>query len=92
MTDTTHYGQAVATAWDRLHPLLTRRSAWADHPGELPIIEGTVIRLRVDHLRGDRHPRPIWLWWSATDATAGDVDRLWQAFLRRFDLEPIPLV
>ncbi|MFD9196442.1 transposase, partial [Streptomyces phaeochromogenes] len=88
VTDTTHYGKAVATAWDRLHPLLVRRSAWADHPeGELPVIEGTVIRLQVDHLRGDRSPRPVWLWWSATAATAGDVDRLWQAFLRRFDLE-----
>lgn len=88
VTDTSHYGKAVATAWDRLHPLLVRRSAWADHPeGELPVIEGTVIRLQVDHLRGDRGPRPIWLWWSATAATAGDVDRLWQAFLRRFDLE-----
>ncbi|MEU9663865.1 NF041680 family putative transposase [Streptomyces chartreusis] len=88
VTDTTHYGKAVATAWDRLHPLLVRRSAWADHPeGELPVIEGTVIRLQVDHLRGDRNPTPIWLWWSATAATAGDVDRLWQAFLRRFDLE-----
>ncbi|MFJ4783492.1 NF041680 family putative transposase [Streptomyces sp. NPDC088794] len=87
-TDTTHYGKAVATAWDRLHPLLVRRSAWADHPeGQLPVIEGTVIRLQVDHLRGDRSPRPIWLWWSANTATAGDVDRLWQAFLRRFDLE-----
>lgn len=54
VTDTTHYGKAVATAWDRLHPLLVRRSAWADHPeGELPVIEGTVIRLHVDHLRGD---------------------------------------
>jgi hypothetical protein len=40
VTDTTHYGKAVATAWDRLHPLLVRRSAWADHPeGELPVIE-----------------------------------------------------
>lgn len=29
----------------------------------------------------------MWLWWSLTGATAGDVDRLWQAFLRRFDLE-----
>ncbi|MFE7840812.1 transposase [Streptomyces sp. NPDC057474] len=28
-SDTTHYGKAVATAWDRLHPLLVRRSAWA---------------------------------------------------------------
>ncbi|MFC9534505.1 NF041680 family putative transposase [Streptomyces sp. NPDC056975] len=88
VTDTTHYGKAVATAWDRLHPLLVRRSAWADHPeGELPVIEGTVIRLQVDHLRGDRNPKPVWLWWSGTAATAGDVDRLWQAFLRRFDLE-----
>jgi hypothetical protein len=88
VTDTTRYGQAVATAWNRPHPLLTRRSAWADHPaGELPIIEGTAIRLQVDHLRGDRAPWPIWLWRSAIDATAEDVDRLWQAFLRRFDLE-----
>lgn len=30
-------------------PLLVRRSAWADYPeGELPVIEGTVIRLQVD--------------------------------------------
>lgn len=88
VTDTTHYGKVVATAWDRLHPLLVRRSAWANHPeGDLPVIEGAVIRLQVDHLRGDRSPRPVWLWWSTTAATAGDVDRLWQAFLRRFDLE-----
>lgn len=88
VSDTAHYGKAVASAWDRLHPLLVRRSAWAGHPeGELPVIEGTVIRLQVDHLRGDRSPRPVWLWWSGTAATAIDVDRLWRAFLRRFDLE-----
>jgi hypothetical protein len=29
----------------------------------------------------------VWLWWSGTDATAADVDRLWRSFLRRFDLE-----
>lgn len=62
VTDTTHYGSAVATAWDRLHALLVRRSVWAEHPkGELPVIEGTVIRLQVDHLRGDRNPKPLWL-------------------------------
>ncbi|MFE4690656.1 NF041680 family putative transposase [Streptomyces sp. NPDC056749] len=88
VTATTDYGKAVAAAWDRLHPLLVRGSAWAEHPeGDLPVIEGTVIRLQVDHLRGDRSPRPVWLWWSATAATSGDVDRLWQAFLRGFDLE-----
>nr|BFE36128.1 hypothetical protein GCM10010200_083790 [Actinomadura rugatobispora] len=29
----------------------------------------------------------MWLWWSGTGATPADVDRLWQAFLRRFDIE-----
>jgi hypothetical protein len=87
-TDTTRYGRALALAWNPLHPLLSRRSGWADHPpGELPVIAGTVIRLEVDHLPGDRTADPVWLWWSRTDATADDVDRLWQSFLRRFDLE-----
>jgi len=86
-TDTTRYGTAVAAAWDRLHPRLARRSAWEHHDGELPVIEGTLIRLQVDHLPGDRDPRPVWLWSSATGADPAAVDRLWQAFLRRFDLE-----
>jgi hypothetical protein len=86
-TDTTRYGTAAAQAWDRLHPRLTHRSAWLDHDGPLPVIEGTLIRLQVDHLPGDRHPKPVWLWCSVTDASPADVDRLWQAFLRRFDLE-----
>ncbi|MFB7216342.1 hypothetical protein ACFCYV_42780, partial [Streptomyces sp. NPDC056255] len=30
---------------------------------------------------------PVWLWSSKTGATSDDVDRFWQAFLRRFDLE-----
>jgi DDE superfamily endonuclease len=86
-TDTTRYGTAVAQAWDRLHPRLTHRSAWLDHDGPLPVIEGTVIRLQVDHLPGDRHPKPVWLWCPVTGAGAGEVTRLWQAFLRRFDIE-----
>src|SRR6266545_4443404 len=63
------------------------RPACLDHHGPLPVIEGTLIRLAVDHLPGDRDPKPIWLWSSATGAAPGEVDRLWQAFLRRFDLE-----
>ena len=86
-TDTTRYGLAVATSWDRVHPRLTRRGCWIDHEGELPVIEGTLIRLQVDHLPGDRNPKPVWLWTSITGATAADVDRWWRAFLRRFDLE-----
>jgi hypothetical protein len=87
LTQTTRYGTAAAAAWDRLHPRLTSRAAWEDHDGELPVIEGTLIRLQVDHLPGDRDPKPVWLWCSATGADPGAVDRLWQAFLRRFDIE-----
>jgi hypothetical protein len=87
ITQTTRYGTARAQSWDRLHPTLTRRGSWAGHDGDLPIIEGTVIRLQVDRLPGDGTPKPLWLWFSATAATAGEVDRLWQMFLRRFDLE-----
>lgn len=76
-----------ATAWDRLHPRLTRRCAWVAHDDELPMISGTVIRLQVDHLPKGGEPKPVWLWWSETDATPADVDRCWQAFLRRFDIE-----
>lgn len=87
-TETTRYGTATAQAWDRLHPRVTHRGAWADHDGQLPIIEGTLIRLSVDHLPGDCHPKPVWLWSShAADADAADVDRAWQTFLRRFDIE-----
>jgi hypothetical protein len=31
---------AEAAAWDRVHPRLTHRSAWLDHDGGLPVIEG----------------------------------------------------
>jgi hypothetical protein len=86
-TDTTRYGTAAASSWDRLHPRLTHRTCWIDHDGDLPVIEGTLIRLQVDHLPGDRDPKPVWLWSSATGTTAADIDRCRQSFLRRFDLE-----
>lgn len=86
-TVTSRYGTAVAAAWERVHPRLTRRAAWLDHGGDLPVIEGTLIRLQVDHLPGDRDPKPLWLWYSRAGAAPGEVNRAWQAFLRRFDLE-----
>jgi hypothetical protein len=86
-TDTSRYGRAVATAWDGLYPRLTHRGVWADHAGELPVISGTLIRLHVERLPGDHTPKPVWLWSSVVGADAADVDRWWQSFLRRFDLE-----
>jgi hypothetical protein len=85
--DTTRYGAATAQAWDRVHPRLTHRAAWLNHPGDLPVLEGTLIRLTVTHLPGNRDPKPMWLWSSRTGATPSHVDKLWQTYLRRFDLE-----
>ncbi|SOE79244.1 DDE superfamily endonuclease [Streptomyces sp. OV198] len=87
VTDTRLYGQATARSWNRLHPKLTHRSSWAAADGTLPIVEGTVIRLDIAHLPSRATPKPVWLWWSGTDATPADADRLWQAHLRRFDIE-----
>lgn len=84
---TDRYGTAQAMAWDRIHPRLTTRSAWIDHDGELPIIEGTLIRLTVDHLPGGGAPLPVRLWSSKTGMITGEVNLWWQAFLRRLDLE-----
>lgn len=54
VTAITHYGKAVATARDRLHPLLVRRSAWAGHsqgdlrnPWERPARHGRLTPVRV---------------------------------------------
>lgn len=87
-TETTRYGTATARAWDRLHPRLTRRSAWiTDQNVELPILHGLVVRFSVERLPGRRDPDPVWLWSSHPGASPGHVDQLWRAYLRGFDLE-----
>ncbi len=60
VTETTRYGSALASAWGQPHPLLVRRSAWADHPeGELPVNAGTVVHFHVDHLPWEQDPKPV---------------------------------
>lgn len=86
VTETRLYGRATARGWDRLHPRLTRRAGWIGS-ADLPLIEGTVIRLDVAQLPSGAIPKPVWLWWSGIDASPAQVDLLWQAFLRRFDIE-----
>lgn len=62
-----------------MHPRLTHRGPWLDHAKEeLPVLHGTLVRLEVERLPGDRDPKPVWLWCSATAATPADVDRWWQ--------------
>ncbi|MEV6719285.1 NF041680 family putative transposase, partial [Lentzea sp. NPDC051208] len=86
-TTTRLYGPALIRAWDRLHPRLTHRIAWAGHDGPLPILDGTVIRLQVERLPSGATPKPVWLWHSRTGLDQAEVDLAWQAFLRRFDIE-----
>jgi hypothetical protein len=87
VTGTTRYGTATAVAWGRLHQRLTSRAGWEDHDGGLPVIEGTLIRLQVQHLPGHRGAEPLRLWSSRAGTSAEEVNRTWQAFLRRFDIE-----
>jgi hypothetical protein len=84
---TARYGTMQVAAWDRMHPKLAKIAGWAGHPGKIPRIEGTLIQLRPARLPGYRELKPLWLWASVTGATAAEVTTLWQAFLRRFDLE-----
>lgn len=81
------YGTVTIRAWHRLHQKLERRANWADHEAELPIVQGSVILVEVERLPGNRAPAPLWLWWTAPEGTVFDLDRLWRAYLRRFDLE-----
>lgn len=43
-------------AWDHIHPRLRHLFVWIDHNGELPLLNGTLIRLEADHLPGDVTP------------------------------------
>jgi hypothetical protein len=52
------YGQVTVSAWHGLHQKLDRQAGWAGFTGTLPIVAGTVIRIQVQHLPGDR-PRRI---------------------------------
>jgi hypothetical protein len=81
------YGQVQVRAWTRLHPELERRAAWADHPTQLPIIEGTLINVAVERLPGDRAPKPMWLWCNDSQVTDPDLTWWWHSYLRRFDIE-----
>ncbi|MEO5839517.1 MAG: NF041680 family putative transposase [Acidimicrobiales bacterium] len=80
------YGTVTVTAWNDLHPRLTRRGHWAHHHSA-PIVCGTVIRVDVEHLPKPtaRTKKTLWLWWSGPGHP--DLDLCWRSYLRRFDIE-----
>ena len=80
------HGPVAVTAWPRVHQAVHRGTGGFEDwpPGrELPLVEGTLIRLRPAR----QALAPMWLWAGAPDPGHGTVRVLWQAYLRRFDIE-----
>jgi DDE superfamily endonuclease len=79
------YGEVRVRAWSELHPK-TRRIGERYGCEGAPVVRGTVILVEVGKLpRQTRKPRKLWLWWSGEGDA--DLDLLWKAYCRRFDLE-----
>ena len=87
--EATGYGAVRVRAWARLHPKV-RAHKGRGHRGPLPIVVGTLVLVEVERLpHGERRrePRVLWLWWHGPDGATPDLDLLWRAYVRRFDLE-----
>ena len=85
------YGQMQITAWRHMHQELDRSGPFKDWPKDqdLPVVEGTVVRMKVERLPdGRKADKDMWLWIAGPmEPDAGLVDLAWTAYLRRFDQE-----
>ncbi len=85
----TGYGAVRVRAWADMHPKVRAHKGRGSR-GPLPIVVGTLILVEVERLpRGERRrePRVLWLWWRGPEGSEPDLDLLWRAYVRRFDLE-----
>ena len=81
------YGAVRVRAWAKMHPKVRAHEGRGSR-GPLPIVVGTLVLVEVERLpRGERRrePRVLWLWWHGEGEP--DLDLLWRAYIRRFDLE-----
>ena len=79
------YGSVRVRAWSGLHPK-TRRIGERYGCERAPVVRGTVILVEVSRLPHEtRKPKALWLWFSGDEEP--DLDLLWRAYVRRFDLE-----
>ncbi len=79
------YGAVRVRTWAELHP---KQQVHPDRGTRQtrPIIRGTVVLVEVGRLpRQTRPPQALWLWWAGLGTP--DLDVLWRAYVRRFDLE-----
>jgi hypothetical protein len=87
LPDTALYGTVRVDAWRQVHPLIHGDRGWfADWDGKLPVLRGTVLRVRVERLPDGRTPhKTMWLWHAGPGPLS--CDELWRAYLARFDEE-----
>ena len=81
------YGSVRVRAWSGLHPK-TRKAKERYGAESACVVKGTVVLVEVGHLpQGERRrePKALWLWWNGEGEP--DLDLLWRAYTRRFDLE-----
>jgi DDE superfamily endonuclease len=85
VTGDDQYATVTVTAWAGLHP------KQHNHPGKgtrapRPIARGTLVRVQVERIPAKtRPPKVLWLWWAGPGSP--DLDLVWRAYTRRFDLE-----
>src|SRR5256714_1378383 len=82
--DDEQYGHVDVQAWHRLHP---HQRTYRGPDGAMTIVEASIIRVQVSRLPGrrNRQPKTLWLWWAGPEGTSPDLDRVWRAYIRRFD-------
>ena len=84
-TQDEQYGTVRVRAWARLHP---KQQA---HPGRgtrktRRIVRGPVVLVEVGRWPARPYqPKVLWLWYAGPDKP--NLDLLWRAYVRRFDLE-----
>src|SRR3712207_3577666 len=81
------YGAVRVRAWANLHPKVRAHEGRGSR-GPLPTVRGTLVLVEVERLaRAERRrePQVVWLWWHGEGEP--DLGLLWQAYIRRFDLE-----
>jgi hypothetical protein len=81
------YGTVTVAAWGGLHPKQQRHPGHGTR-GPRPIVRGMIIRVQVERVPAKtRPPKLLWLWWAGPEGCELDLDLVWRAYIRRFDLE-----
>lgn len=85
LVEHSQYGQVRVRAWAGLHAKSQNHPARGTHKTR-PLLRGTIVLVEVERLpQKTRAPQQLWLWWQGPGSP--DLDLLWRAYVRRFDLE-----